>query len=65
MDILDVPKIYRRYQRDWNIWTNPLVKDGWWYSKDYYKETIEAFENASGGMKIIFLAIEPLPNKPF
>jgi len=55
-EILDVGKIYKRYVQDWKIWVEPLMNGTWWYSKDFYEETMEGFENVSGGgMKIVFI----------
>ena len=58
MDIVDGPKIYDRIMNDWRIWTNPL-KEGFWYSENYYNEVMDAFNNASTGLKIVFLVINP------
>ena len=44
--------------RDWAIWTNPL-KDGFWYSEDYFEEVMDAFDNASSGLKVVFIVMKP------
>ena len=62
MDIVDVPRIYKKCMNEWHVWTAPLRTGRWWYSEDYYKETMKAFEQASGGLQIIFMVI---PNDQF
>ena len=62
MDILDVPKIYGKCLNDWNIWTKILNTKGFWYSKDYHKEVMEAFEEKKDGVQIIFITV-PVPPK--
>jgi len=58
MEILDVRQAYNRYMVEWNLWTHPLKKDGWWYSENYYEEIMNAFEHTTGGLKIIFVKVE-------
>ena len=58
MDIVDGPKIYNRVMNDWNIWTNPL-KGGFWYSQNYFNEVMDALNNASSGLKVIFVVLNP------
>jgi len=57
MRCLDIPKIYKRYLRDWGEWCTPIL-DGKWYNKDYHKETMKKLNQANGGMHIIFMFID-------
>ena len=54
--------IYRICVNDWRVWTAPLKTNAWWYSEDYFEETMKAFNQASGGLQIIFM-IMPGKNK--
>lgn len=62
VDILDVPKLYKKVLADKYRWTYPLTHEHFWYSKDYHKEIIDMFENTSTGMKIVFVELT-LPPK--
>lgn len=62
MDILDVPKVYKRCINDWRTWTQVLERDGFWYSRNYFKEVMEALGEKKDGLEIIFITI-PVPPK--
>ena len=62
MDVLDIPKLYKKIIADNFRWSSPLIHEGFWYSKNYYNEVIDMFENTSTGMKIVFVKL-PLPQK--
>lgn len=57
VDIIDVNKLYAQYEKDWRIWTAPLQTEAFWYSENYFKETMDAFDHASGGMRIILIMV--------
>lgn len=61
VDIIDVAKVYKRHKQDWSLWTAPLRADKWWYSQGWYDEVMEGFEQATGGMKIIFITLPVIP----
>ena len=59
VDVIDVPKLYRKILADNYRWSLPLEREGFWFSKDYYKETMDMFNQPSCGMKIVFVTFTP------
>ena len=54
MDVVNTPKIYSRYRQDWEIWCTP-IREGFWWTKDYFNEAMDAFDGAKTGLKMVFI----------
>lgn len=59
---LDVIRLVHKWRHSWNIWIAPLMKDHIWYSRSYFEETMEAFDNtekAMSGINVVFMVMPP------